>query len=325
MKNKIINLRRNNMRVLVILIIIFINFNFLYADFDYGFDFSKAGSAGSQFLKIGVGAREIGMGEAVSAVTNDINSIFWNPAGIGYVNEMQVSAIHNEWLCESQHDAVALAFPFKSYAIGLSFVNFKIKEFEETTVTMPEGTGNIINAGDILVGLALARKFSDKLNIGLQLKYLQENLADSVFSNVLFDIGTVYYTGFHNVRLAFTFQHFGPDIKLGDQKFRMPLLFRIGVAEDIIKNENMIWTVAFDLVHPTDNSEYVNLGTEYTIWNSFSLRAGYRTNVDYGELSIGGGINILIFKKANLVIDYAYIPFDNVFENNSRFGLKFTF
>ena len=42
----------------------------------------KAGINAAAFLKIGVGARQVGLGSAVTAVSGDVNNMFWNPAGI---------------------------------------------------------------------------------------------------------------------------------------------------------------------------------------------------------------------------------------------------
>jgi len=53
-----------------------------WAQLDYGFDFSKAGTAGFQFLKIDVGARESAMGGAVVSLVRDANAVFWNPAQV---------------------------------------------------------------------------------------------------------------------------------------------------------------------------------------------------------------------------------------------------
>jgi len=44
--------------------------------------FGKTGTAALQFLKLGVDARAIGMGEAYTAVSDDISSVYWNPAGL---------------------------------------------------------------------------------------------------------------------------------------------------------------------------------------------------------------------------------------------------
>src|SRR3990172_4923172 len=85
-----------------------------FAQFDYGFDFSKSGSAGLQFLKIGVGARETAMGDAVTSIVNDANSVFWNPAGLAYVEKREVMVSHNQWLVDSKHNAAVAAYPLGS-------------------------------------------------------------------------------------------------------------------------------------------------------------------------------------------------------------------
>ena len=105
--------------------------------FDYGFDFSKAGSAGFQFLKIGVGARETAIGNAATAMSNEANTVFWNVGNLGFVDKRQLQLSHKEWLISSSHDAVALALPFGSYVLGLSLISLSIAEFEETTVQDP--------------------------------------------------------------------------------------------------------------------------------------------------------------------------------------------
>src|SRR5690606_27828074 len=196
---------------------------------DLGFDFERSGSAGFQFLKIATGARESALGEAAAALTNDAHAVFWNVGALPLAGERQAAFTHNEWLVGSALDALVLSTPLGNYAVGLSLVRFGIEPFEETTVNEPDGTGRMVEAGDFMVGLAGARRFTDRLTIGVQAKYVHETLDTDSFSNVLFDVGALYYTGFRDLRLAFTLQHFGPDVQGLRQDFRTPLLFRVAV------------------------------------------------------------------------------------------------
>ncbi len=278
------------MKTYITLLFILLTTQPALAQFDYGFDFSKAGSAGLQFLKIGVGAREVAMGEAVIGTVFDANAVFWNAAGLAKVNNKQFMLTHNRWLVNSTHTAAVVAVPVKQYVIGISAISFGIEEFEETTVTAPDGTGRMINAGDMLLGIAVAKQFTNKLSIGGQIKYVHEELDDRSFSNVLFDVGTIYLTGFRQLRLAFSLQHFGPDKKLADQQFRTPLLFRVNVGDDLISTDNYKLFTAVELVHPTDNNEWLNLGSEFTFKDLLAFRTGYRFNIDVGEISFGCGI-----------------------------------
>ena len=56
------------------------------------------GEAGFAFLKLGVGARAMGMGSAYVALADDPTELYWNPAGLGAVEGSQVTVMHNEWI-----------------------------------------------------------------------------------------------------------------------------------------------------------------------------------------------------------------------------------
>lgn len=295
------------------------------AQYDYGFNFSKAGTAGLQFLKIGVSARDAALGDAAASIANDVSAVFVNPGGLAFVERPQAFASHTQWLAGSRLDAVAVGMPVGSFVFALSFARFGIEEFGETTVQQPEGTGRSVSAGDVTIGVGVARRFTDRLTIGLQLKYVQEKLDQDSFRNILFDVGAVYYTGFHNLRIAFALQHFGPDMQLLDVKFRTPLLFRVSAGEDLLLLDDHRITTAVDLVHPTDNDEWVGWGVEYALLKVLSLRAGYRFGVERGSVSFGAGICPPEVGPVRFSLDYAYSRFDKVFGATQRITLGVNF
>jgi hypothetical protein len=287
----------------------------VFAQFDFGFEFSKAGSAGLQSLKIEAGARERALGGAVSSIVNDANAIFWNVAGIGYVKSFQLFASHSNWLVDSKHITFAAAYPVGPVVIGLSVMSMQINDFEETTALEPQGTGRMVSAGDISIGIGVARQFTDKLYIGGQIKYVNEKLDDKSFDNVLFDIGTIYNTGWRNLRLGFALQHFGPDMKFINKTVRTPLLFRMSAADDVITLQNFLATLMIELVHPTDNDEWLNLGSEFVLLNALSIRAGYRFMNDEGNLSFGAGVYSPVLGLSNIKVDYAFTSYTQVFND----------
>jgi hypothetical protein len=215
--------------------------------------------------------------------------------------------------------------PLGSFVVGANIAVLSIKEFEETTVAAPTGTGRMVGAGDFLIGIAVARRYTDQLTIGAQVKFVQEKLDDVTFNNFLFDIGTIYFTGFRDLRLAFALQHFGPDKKVYEEKFKMPLLFRVGAADNIITTEDVRLIAAVDLVHPTDNNEWVNVGLEVAFMKLVALRGGYRINVDEGALTLGFGLQLPDLAGVHPQLDYAYISYGDIFGATHRFSLAFTF
>jgi hypothetical protein len=294
------------------------------AQYDYGFDFSKAGTAGYQFLKIGSGSREIALGQAATSLSRDPDAVFWNPGALSLVTGSRLSVSHNQWLAGSATNSAVATMSFGDFVGALSFLQFKIAEFGETVVPQGGGspyTGRTVSAGDQAIGIALSRRFTDKLTIGAQLKYVREWLDDVGYSNVLFDVGALYYTGFHNLRLAFAVQHFGPDLKPFDVRFRMPLTFRLGAGEDVMLGEDHQLTAGVELVHPTDNNEILAMGLEYEFLRTFALRAGYRVNADVGNFSAGAGIHAPVISDIDLHFDYAYGTYGKVFGATHRFTL----
>ncbi|MDX1418451.1 MAG: PorV/PorQ family protein [Rubricoccaceae bacterium] len=289
------------------------------AQIDYGFDFERSGSAGFQFLKIALGARESALGEAAAALTNDANAVFWNVGALPLAGETQAAFSHNEWLVESSLDALVLSTPIGNYALALSLARFGIEPFEETTVLEPDGTGRIVDAGDFMVGLGGARRFTDRLTIGVQAKYVHETLDDDAFSNVLFDVGALYYTGFRNLRLGFALQHFGPDVEGLTFDFRTPLLFRVAAADELVQTANVTVSTAVELVHPTDNNEWVNAGLEARLLDVLALRTGYRLSVDEGAWSVGAGVAPPRVGGVGVRADYAYVPYGDLLGATHRF------
>lgn len=297
----------------------------VHSQWDYGFEFNKAGTAGLQFLKIGVGARESGMGEAALATTQGMTAIFWNPAGTAYVTGREATFSHSQWLLDIQFSAAAVGLEIGNWGVlGISVIQMGIPDFEETTVQAQSGTGRMVSAGDLALGISVARRFTDKLSMGAQVRYVREELDQDSFSNVLFDIGATYFTGFRQIRLAVCAQHFGPDIKMLRDKFRMPLIFKVGVADDLFHNDLQRLTLGFDLLHPTDNREHVNAGLEYGFLDKLFLRSGYRFGTDLGTWSFGAGLRQTLLGVTG-VFDYAYSDFGEIMGGVNRLSVSFAF
>jgi hypothetical protein len=289
------------------------------AQIDQGFDFRKAGSAGFQFLKIPIGARESALGQAAGALTHDANSVFWNAGALPLIEGPEAVFTHNQWLVGSAVNSVVVAVPVGAYVFAASVLHFGIERFEETTVHEPDGTGRMVGAGDLAVGLAAAHRFSDRMTIGGQAKFVRETLDDTAFSGVLFDVGALYFTGWRQLRLAFVLQHFGPDVQALRQDFRTPLLFRVAAADELVNLPGARVQATLELVHPTDNDEWVHAGLEALLLDLLALRAGYRINVDQGAWSFGAGVQPPRVQGTRLRVDYAYVPFDSAFGATHRF------
>lgn len=119
----------------------------------------------NEFLNIGVDAAAFGMGKAVAATTNDVNAIYWNPAGLVNVEETQVSFMHTEYFQGiAKYDYIAYAKPIDNEStIALSFIRFSVDDILNTTQLI-DSQGNIdfnrvslFNASDMALNIAYAK------------------------------------------------------------------------------------------------------------------------------------------------------------------------
>src|SRR6267378_7062923 len=71
----------------------------------------RAGTSSATFLRIGVGARAVGMGETFVAVANDPSAIYWNPAGLGSLLRRELAISHVQWPADVHYDHLTLLLP----------------------------------------------------------------------------------------------------------------------------------------------------------------------------------------------------------------------
>ena len=161
--------------------------------------FEKVGTFGGQFLKISVGARGAGMGDAYVAVADDATAVFWNAAGIARIDpeKSQLSLNHANWPADLSFDQVGYVFHMKKIpgAFSVHARALTMQPMEETTAYQPNGTGQTFDAGMLAAGLTYARSFTDKFSAGLTLNTIHTGLADLSQQTFSVDLGTG--VGFH--------------------------------------------------------------------------------------------------------------------------------
>ncbi len=303
-----------------------------------GSSLTKTGTTSAQFLKIGIGARAIGMGGAFGSVADDISSIYWNPAGLSRISG-RGEAVFNyvDWLMDIKYSFAAFALNLGNLGtIGMQISSLTMGDMEVRTVEMPDGTGERFKAGGLMMGISYARQLTDRFSIGFNAKYVREYIWHETAQGFALDFGTLYITPFLNgMRIGASMSNYGTKMQLTGRdliiiytvgggtgnninafiqtdKFEMPLIFRVGLSNDFIKTESQRLTTAVDAVHPNDNTEYLNLGLEYSFKEIFFLRGGYKSLFEKGgeqRYTFGVGIKYSIARGVAFAVDYAYLDF----------------
>jgi hypothetical protein len=299
---------------------------------------SKTGTTGATFLEISVGAPAIGMGSAFVSIANDASALHWNPAGVASLQQANVVISHTNWIADTKFDFAAVAVPLSGFGtLGFSLTSLTMGDMKVRTVDLPEGTGEFFSAGDLAGSLSYARQLSERFSIGISVKYIQQTIWHESASAFALDIGTMFKTDlFGGMMIGASLSNFGTSLKMNGRDARqfirlnpaqlgttdqiptdvefgswdLPLLFQFGVSTRIFDNEMYRWTIAVDALHPNDNYESLNGGTELSFRDFLFLRAGYQSlalNQSEGGLSLGVGVATSnVFGNMNVAFDYAY-------------------
>lgn len=98
----------------------------------------------NEFMNIGVDAAALGMSNAVTASSNDVNSSYWNPAGLIGLGDKQVSLMHASYFANiAQFDYAVYATPIDDEsAWGISLIRFGVDNIMNTSQLI-DNQGNI--------------------------------------------------------------------------------------------------------------------------------------------------------------------------------------
>ncbi|MBN1154638.1 PorV/PorQ family protein [candidate division KSB1 bacterium] len=303
--------------------------------------------SGANFLQIGAEPRGTALGGAVTALSAGAASLYWNPAGAIHTHNFDILLSHTDWYMDTKLMFGAIVKNFNSFGnVGLSVASFYMDAMEITTVYESEGTGEFYDAGDLVVGLSYARSLTDRFTFGATLKWIHEYIWNEKANQVAFDVGSQYQTDFYNLRLGIVIRNFAGKMKFsGDHidkhiqdeieanisnnprverltpEFRLPQIFRIGIAFDPLTHESGTLTLVADADVPADNSERLIFGAEYNFLNRFFLRSAYQINYDDDDFSLGAGIDLNVINM-NARFDYSYSAYQ-ILDDVHRFAIGF--
>ena len=141
----------------------------------------------NEFMNIGVDAAALGMSGAVSATTNDVNSGYWNPAGLVHVDDHALALMHSSYFANiANYNYVGFAMPLDDRSvIGVSMIRFGVDDILDTTQLIDQQGNvnydriNLFSAADYGFTLSYARKLQiSGLNYGVNAKIIRRLIGD---------------------------------------------------------------------------------------------------------------------------------------------------
>lgn len=280
------------------------------------------GLSGGELLREPVGARQTAMGEAFTAMDNDINGLYYNVAGLATLSEMQVSTMMALNAFENKTINLSLGLPVDWFGKATIALGLNSLIGPEMTINYLDGSQETINSQtDYLLSIAYAHQLSSALQIGVLGKLFYSNLMDEnealAFAG---DLGLIYhFQDVPNLSAGFTLQNVGTDIVYDEEGDPMPTQLRIGAAYKLTPAPGQGVTITADLILPNDEPSLQQIGVEYDWKDMLFVRAGYKLGYELDSLTVGAGI-----KVSGIIFDYAFSQ-RKIAEHIHRFGLGYSF
>ncbi len=271
-----------------------------------------------EFLRITPGARPSGMGESFVALSDDLNAVHFNPAGLGYVIQPEFQTTYSVWLADMYYGFLGYMHPSRIGTFALSGIYLA-----GPSITRIEN-GNIkdtFSPYSFSGNLSYGNKISRNLAIGLTLKNVQESLDTDYRASVFFgDAGFIYRTINEVFSFGYSVKNFGEEFKFSGSKIiEKPLIEHsagIGLKFSMPTQYSDI-NISLSATKPEHGNLSYEIGFEHWGARTLALRFGYRYPVDE---KIRESIDSLSYWRAGIGLNMKGIGIDYAFQPVSTVG-----
>ena len=301
------------MKKSIMLVALFLVIGLIYTSSIEAID-SSAGGAGGQFLTVGPGARPSGMGGAFVGLANDINTLWWNPAGMGFFTSPEMMFMHDESFQEISYEYLAYVhrpvFANQLVFGGSAYYVNEASNINKTTISSFQSGASLgsFDAWDLALTVGVGYKWTEDLSVGANLRYIHEDIDNYSAAAFGSDFGLLYKVpSMPGFSMGLSAQNIGTDLKFKSRSDKSPINVRggFGYVRALRADKDRL-SLVLDLNAPVDDAFYVQGGGEYWVNNMFSMRVGYNGQSDDASSGLTAGAG---FNYQNWFLDYAFTTF----------------
>ena len=256
------------------------------------------------FLNLGVGARYLAMGGAGTAISDDANSLYWNPAGLAAA-QREFSVSDMELQQSTRLDFAALALPtakLGTFAVGGAYLSQGTIDGRDLN---GKPTGGF-SASDANVTIAHAYR-TNLVDVGGGVKFVQSHIGAAQATTFALDLGM--RKQWEHVVLAATLRNLGPGMKYVSETDDLPMRLGLGAAYKFEHGH----ALTVELINaPRAGGTDVGFGGEFQAMKNVFVRGGYTTQTAItggSGFDAARGLTLGVGFHANVwTIDYAAVP-----------------
>lgn len=272
---------------------------------------------GFAFLKLPVDAKSIALGRTYSAIPDDANSVYYNQAGLAFLNNYQIAFNSTNFFKDINILNLMLALKGEIYNYGFGIRNLNTVSIDRTEIQGQEPITNIGQADyyDRQFIAAVSRKLNSSSGIGGAISLIQEKI-DNINKTVIgIDLGYKKYFD-KNLIYGVSIKNIGRSVKFEKEKINLPLMITSG----IYYKYDYFPAIAADLTYEVNEEFYYSAGIIINFEKYFSIYFG-GSNKNNIKNSINIGFSAFYDKYE---FSYAYQNFDEYGDLHSiNLSIKF--
>jgi hypothetical protein len=274
---------------------------------------TRQGTRGANFLHLGITARANAMAGAVGTSVSGPSAWYWNPAGAALTESFEMAAGRQNLYGDLglSQNYLAFSIPLIGGAVGVSVNSLNSGDIPLTDENAPFGTvqrGQFFEWSSIAVTAGYAARLTDRLDVGMQGKYISEGVIGSRITFLAADIGTQFRTGLYGLILSGTLQNIGTGARhrgsllergvntndvaraatrfvLYTREVELPTAFQFAIGNDLYgsaesllgrgNGDHKVYT-ELSINDAVDLAVQTSIGAEYAWKNTLFLRGGKR-------------------------------------------------
>jgi hypothetical protein len=283
---------------------------------------AQSGQAGLSFLKNGVGARSVAMGNAGVTSADLGAAMYYNPALLADDEQASISIDHNEWIQDITTEYIGVSLPLDGWTFGLSLGLTSVSGIELRDTPSPEPDG-YFDSQNFAGGVTVAFSVGTLFDFGVNAKYIFEKIHVDDASGYAFDFGISTKpfrdSDLADLRFGVALANLGSMSDLNTMATELPTLMRYGAGYafpvEALKSSVNVEVSGLTLLE--EETTHANIGVEFDYVNMVFLRLGYRSGFDDKDISFGAGA-----RYSSLRFDYAFVPFKESFGNAHTIALS---
>jgi len=283
-----------------------------------------AAPPGFAFLEIPAGARASSMAGAFASVAQGAEAALWNPAGLGGIRGVQVSANHAELQANLHYDAISLGDELWEGGWAVS-----MRALYSDAIDSRDELGNLtgsFGSHDLEFALSYGHRVAGGVSLGGSAQLVRERLADLSAQTYAFNVGATWEPPvIDGSRLSVSLHNLGPAAHytidgVPGEDVSLPQSLQGGISLARATSHGITLRGSLEGRFTEGRSGLGMVGAELATLGGGAVRAGWRVNDAASNFTVGAG-----YGTKGIRFDYAFIPLDLDLGDSHRFSVDLQF